>query len=844
MVRILASVIIISTILTVIAADKLRDDKRFNCSENTPLDVDQGILVINKNVSCSFFTEKDSQVFAMRTDNLKLEEGDSIQITSDSGANFELKPPFYPGYLYVKAKQPKLTFKFNKPDLDVSMSAQFIQDKTNDFINLPIDSVNNDFRVVPYGEVRKLDFSFNKLQSELVHLEVNGAKIQDTSLRHVLLTNTTKKVSIEIQNSETIRVITSLANQDCSKTYLTDKETSQDITGLDATKVRQYKCVNIFRTTLKDPNAHYEVDFKDFLDLADIDDELTIEDSFSDDRLHIIKPQASLYSKQLISFRGKDLAVVYESPRKINPSQIQFKATVRAKSSGGVITEADKPLNFPKGDGQVRYEYLPDSQQYATIELINPLIKLKDTNLTVYGGNKKIAGFSDLVLPPILSLNNPGEKMVLVVSSKNLESLNNAIKFKSQASPPCHKFSTEVQAFSVDGGQGPCYWTIASTSNVGLIIAHNNLSPKGCLTIQPLAQDKPIFSRCDIDETDILPTFVLNRAFINVTLPDKKTRFDAVLSTSPYTTSSVLEPTAKVSLVSYGYPNSYPLWKQDESLFLNGTGLNYVLTLSDLDLRLGDQLEVNNVAVENIREDIHLSNTTVNKVTLKKSASQNNYDLRRGFNMTAERFDQRFILDTKKSQFATPTNTTSLYIKISTAGTKNDKFAQRLEYNITFGNTEKNFDLSVYDARSTRGSGLDDRLEYHGSTTSDTLLIKYRVNKPNSTLPPMTISYLARSCNVTSDHVCDNNQRCVPKEKLCLGRSYCDDGSDIKQPCSGGYTPIPKPNDTGIGGVSTFILSIFMLCLGAVLALYGPGLYKTLEDRFRNGQYTTFTSVE
>lgn len=211
--------------------------------------------------------------------------------------------------------------------------------------------------------------------------------------------------------------------------------------------------------------------------------------------------------------------------------------------------------------------------------------------------------------------------------------------------------------------------------------------------------------------------------------------------------------------------------------------------------------------------------------------------------MTASRFDYIIEADTTKQEITTPVNSTSVLVKISSPSQKATSFGKRVQYNVTIGASSHNYHYGVHDSRSVNSPSLGN---HSGVTTSDSLMIVYRLtDNGNATLPEMKIQYNFLDCHPETDVICDDFTRCVPNEMLCKGIGYCVDSSDLKISCnSTGTIPVPKIIEQGLGGMAVFFLCVFMLILGAIGALYGPDLYKTLESRFRSGHYSTFTSVE
>jgi len=826
------------TILLLFDHAKAGDVNIYPCNDKYDrIQGNRGFLSITRNIStCGFRTQDDNHFLALRLDNLKLKAGDKLEIKPDrptDNTKSIYQPPFQPGYLVSGIEEPTLTFTFNGTD-GTTMLVEFVQDLTS----LPISADNsNDLNIQLLG-LNDVKLEVYKTIQDTIHLQLEGAKMSDNSLGHALISTPNVLLPIASEQGQSFRLRTSTVLSNCSGTFTDSKEDTHEITGPDARLLNQtYKCVNLFKTTLGE-QAHYEASFDNFLGMVDLDDQLILEDGTgSDTSLSIIKSKSGDYLGRSYNFRGQNLAVIYESPRVVSPSQVQFKLSIRAKASGGIINKQGA-LVFPKG-GRVRYILQPDSQQYAAIEISNQL-KLQDANLTISSENTPAATFAEnTLLPPIVMLKDPNLPMVLDFDGKSFSKLAGSIKFKSLVSG-CHSLtSSDHGHFSVTTGNSTCYWTIASNKKVNLMINNNDLGPLGCLTIQALSGGKPLYSKCNLGSSEILPIFTLSQCYVNVSLSQSGKNFDATLFPASEAVQSDLGDRKEIS--SPGYPQSYAWSSETETIALNATGKNYLLTFADVDIRAGEKFLIGNQELDIIKGDYPLSNISTS-LTIKRSADTNDYSFHRGFKVLIRNFDRILMADMSKKRFVSGPNVTSLFVKLSSPGPTATEFGKFISFNISFASPPQNFSLLTYDDRSMKGH-LITSTNYSGSTTSDTLLIVYTPEKPNSILPEMIVDYSTKSC-VTADHICDNFTRCVPQAKLCKGISYCEDGSDLRVVCSDGPAPAPRIVETGVSGVTVFILSVLMLTLGAVSAIFGPDLFKLLENRFRSGQYTTFTSTE
>lgn len=797
---------------------------------------EHGILTIPKTLAdCGYETTDSTRFLAINTASLKLQSGDYMEVGSS-----RLFPPFAGGWYITDEPHPDIDFHFNNTD-NSTMYAEFIQSTDNWFtINGDLDNV----LLVNKTGATSLNLLITKTMSDFVHLEVEGnAQVYNTSSWHMLLNNATSRVIITLTGPGPIVIKTSAALASCSGTYTDKTELSHEITGPDASKLTlsNYKCVTMFTATLPGDQGHYEANFKDFLGLTDANDQLTL-----DDGSKLVIDSASVagsYMNKTITFKSSPLVVIYNSPHRVKPTQIQFKLTVQARQNGGLVTESGF-LPFPtSGGGSVRYVLWPNHQHQAILN-ISSAIKVQDLTLTLANDDGEVVQLTpSKKLPPMVAIDQP---TAMTVTAKSFASLKNMFYFNSTSSPtPCHKLlATTTGSFSLRGGNqtGECYWTLASPDNVRLSFKDYSLS-SGCLTVQPLSSDKPIFSKCGLSAQDYIPDIIVRQAYITVTTKSNNSTLAA--SVTPYKIANLirLQPASTTAVTSIGYPSSYVWSSESQTFSLNGTKTNYLVSFDDIDLRAGEKLLVANKEViyaNKTLDDMIISGSMTN-ITISKSVATSDMSSHRGYKMSVTQFDQVIISDTKSKQIITPKNATSLLVKIAAPN-------KRISYQITSSNTTL-AQISVHDGRSLRNHKVDAtwssaNQSISGNTTSDTLMLSYRVVKGSVTLPELTIVYGNYACNTTTDHVCDGNTRCIPVEKLCKGISYCDDGSDIKLACSSGPAPPAKIIETGMGGFTVFILSILMLILGSVATLYGPDLYKNLENRFRSGQYTTFSSME
>lgn len=807
------------------------DAKTFACSfpNSTLLNGNSGKLTIAKsNKTCSFSTPKTTSFFALNTADLTLEANDKLSLVSasDSSKKTELTPPFGTGFLVSGLQNPNVTFSFSNLD-GPSMEVNFMMNQSS----IPINGdINNEIHIRTV-ELKSLNIQFDKTIDDLVYFEVSGASIKNgVNPKYALLDNSTT-ISLDLVASQVVTIRTSPALRNCSQTYTaTRTNETYSLESPPPQKDREsYKCVNLFTKT---PDTTFVVDFKDFVDVVDDEDQLILDNGRTDSSLFIVKADASEYTGQVKYFNGNNLAVIYDSPRIVHPNNIQFELKVRVSENVNIVEKAQQSLRLST---PVKYVLRPQREEYASIQSSTP--DLKGNTVTVSSGRDTKTTLT--AMPPVLALNNAGSQMILEYNSKTSAGSFDYKPLKSS----CHHLSSATSdGYSVTNVIGQCFWTIAPSEPVLLKFDYVHLQ-NGCLTLVSLP-GKPMFSRCNLDSTDVLPPFVISQGYVNITLSSNTSRLDATISRSPTKALNNVPLSKSINLTSSNYPVTYAYSNQNSNYILNTTGKSFALTLVDLDLRSGENMLIGKTQ---INEKNRLTTGMIdisNKVTtiqINRSAVSNDFSNRRGFKLQADQFDK--IIEADKSPFRTPANLTSVLLRISTSKLTTD-FGKRIRYNMTFASASQGYDVSIIDSRVLNGRQISIS-KFHNQTTSDTLLVRYVATKPGTMLPVATLEFSFMDCNKTTDHVCDNNTRCVPKESFCYGAPYCEDKSDLKY-CSGTALPVPEPKiiETGVGGVTVFLLSIMMLVLGALSALYGPDLVRNLEARFRSGQYTTFTSSD
>lgn len=715
--------LIVTSLAIIQAADNATD----KCSsEFTSLDKDSGILEIppNHNATCGFITKSHTFLFAVKTDHINFNAGDTVDFETLAAPPLKktLKPPVINGYIISGEARSKITFNFNTSTSTETITAEYFQDQ-----NLTINAnLINDFYVEPV-RLSRLPVKVVKTLPDPVLLEVTGAKINNKT-NTMLITGKETVLNITVKNDQLFRVTTN--------TLIADE-----------------------------------------------------------------------------------------------------------------VLETLGPISkIPKMSGERSYLLKPGPQQFAAIQ-VSPSARFVGVNVTIYKAKEIVTTFTGGSLPPVVAIDEMDVPMIVKLTGKDLDKLNNLITFKPLATS-CHRVITKSSGhISVNDAQlDSCIFILASREEIALSIDYNDLSPNGCLSIQQLSQDKPIYSNCNMAQTEVLPNFILKQAFVNVTLKANKTSLEASIRPSHLANFTQVELANKIDVTSNNYPVLYPWVTSDQTYSINASGKSYILSAVNIDLRAGEKLMAGPIEITNnskILGDLDISNKVTN-VTIKRQPLTNDFAIHQGFKLVASEFQSIVVANVTSNKTVTSNNVTSIFIKISSSSSKAGTFGQRIAYSLNFSNPVQDYELSVIDGRSILGLTVtDEQVKYHGSSTSDTLLITCKSKKPNVKIPSLTIQHSTLECNQTTDVICDLNTRCVPKDKLCKGNRYCDDGTDLRYPyCSPGVVPKPQIIKEGVSGVTVFILCVLMLTLGAVIALYGPDLIGNRLTFLRGGRYTTFTSSE
>lgn len=810
-----------------------------------------GTITIDKSKNCGFIAADNSKYFAIETSDLDLSAGDSLTITSDKHKDYTtvLTPPLSPGYLMTGPGLEEPTFQFTfGPNRTGTINAKFLQDVAGD-AKLPVNGdINNNIHIKAL-HLKNLKIIVKKTIAQPIHVEVSGAIFDETKLGHTLVKSNDKTLSITLIESEDLIIKTHIVNANCSSIFPPDTtDIVHDIVGpIVNNATGNYRCVSIFST---EPKSHYEVDFKDFIELVDPSDTLTIDDGEPKSRLVITDPVATLYSGQKKVLKSNFIAIIYDSPSP-KASQVQYKLSVISRRNGGVVQDQG-PLKFSAGT-EARFVLQPQDKQYAAIELLKDEYKMGSNDVVrVFQGSRLLAEFAGGMLPPIIAMNDASTDMIFELKASDLIGYNNVFTFKSLPMS-CHRLSSETpDVYSLTGAlsQGYCCWTVAAKQYSDMTFIRSNSTTKGCMTIQPMDTNVPLYKECNISSRlnmSLLievPTYVLFKGL------DNTTSLAASLTASVFSSNSTLKPLDKVYINSDQYPLSYQYSAKSQVYELNAKDKSYVITVKDLDVRENEIVSIdgkNQAKTKDVQPyDIVVANKTI-LINIDRSR-QNKADFsdHRGFSIEATKFGNIISANaqSKLAPVPVPSNLPT-YITISGKSDSPTKFGSRIAYNII---ASDNTVVKVHDGRSFLSKPVDG---LKGETISDTLIIEYSKkpsklsNFDNDKIPTISVETKKIPCNTTQqDHICDSYTKCVVRSKLCKGVQYCNDASDLKVTCNSDGPVPPKIINSGLSSISVFVLCVFMLTLGVFSALYGPDIFKTIEARFRSAQYTTFTSTE
>ena len=308
---------------------------------------DEGELHIDTSLKqCGFST--DTRFLALRLTDSPLNANESIQIYSDSSSEpHTYNPPLWNGYIVYEYRSSKLVFNFDRPDTS-NLDSRFIRlkfIKKEKFIRVDGDS-GGQFKIDITGR-NALDIKFEKTIEDMVHLQVIGADIIDSPLGHVLIEENTRTLKLQnIGLRGQVRIVTTPVLASCSGSANDSVEASHKIQGPLAAIMRTgYRCVNLYHSNLEGPQAHFEVDFKDFRESAGRGDQLYIRGDRQ--ALSMVEFTPDQYVGDKFSFWGKDLAVVYDGPIVSDPCSTLFRLEVKSVANGGLIDQTG-PMEPPK----------------------------------------------------------------------------------------------------------------------------------------------------------------------------------------------------------------------------------------------------------------------------------------------------------------------------------------------------------------------------------------------------------------------------------------------------------------------------------------------------------------
>lgn len=777
-------------------------------------------IVINRDLEqCQFKSKDDGRFVAIKLDDLKLTEGESLVINST-----KFEGPFSSGFLITGAVEPTFTLNLRKGG--PSFELWYSQDPN--FFSLNCDQ-NNKVQLISL-KVKDLKVNLVKTHKKPVYLRANDVKFNDLNFGHLLTNESDAVIHFTDQESQVTELESSAVRADCSSFMISNNETSVQINGPEAPKLKSnYKCVNIYQIRNDSRQAHVEVEFKNFLGLSDQDDVLTLDDGSSMVKIDNSTADQFINATTKV-FRGRNLVVLYDSPISNQPTEIQLRLTVNLRLYGGFI-DVPGPLVFPVKATNVRFNIFP-----GALLKINDSPDIKNLTLKVFEDSGRSLGEFKRYLPPSLSANNLFTRLILGFEAPHFANMNNLFNVSSARS--CNHISSDDSDgwSTLVGNRTSCVWTLSSPYKTKELTL--KVSPRPvCVDIRLPDYETPIYQKCSIDPP---PKFIVKQAYVTViSNSTKNSRVDGVITSSSFSPITDLKPSDQISIKSLNYPEPYPVIYQDQVYNLNVTNASYLVVIHTLDLRMGEYLKIGNRKIDNqysshVSGDLVILNNPI-KITVYRPSIPNDFMSRRGYEINATRYDLILEADRKKNSIDWPANK-SAFVKIPSPISSSSllPFAgKRISFRIMPPLTMNDF--QVHDSRTI----IDKKIIVNStSSTSDTLLLVYKPSPKTPENMNINVIYEYLNCNAT-DHVCDGGTRCVPLSNLCKGKFFCNDKSDLTYSCE---TPAPKIVETGLSGTSAFFLSLFMLTLGVIGALYGPDLYRSLESRFHS--YSTFSSVE
>lgn len=482
-------------------------------SEDQPahLTEDEGqITILTNSTLCIFKSRNDDTFVALKLDDLKLEPGDSLSVSSDGYPKRTYEPPFDSGYIVTGFPEPKFTISFNNLR-NSSFQLSYLEKPP-----LKLNAENNiHIHIIPV-DCNKTSIQFSTKQ--LIHLETSNAKLGGLSLKHQLLNsgNSTVDVNFGDDGYMVTELKTSGVLANCSGFHEILPENNTQIIGPNPNAVNQYKCVNIF--SLTKPSGHLEADFVNFNGLSDTVDVLILDDGQETLKIDSSN-EKSFRNADRYLFRAKNLAVIYDSPHKNQQGQ-QFNLSVIATNYGGFVDAG--PLQFPpKLNQPTRIRFiLPPNSSFAAQKL-DP-IDLKPTNLSVkLLENGKQLGVFSRFLPPKLAANSPQSRLVLDFVGNDFSALQN---WRVGPSQGCYQMVPDDTYITSDTKS--CFIVVSSTTEKKFELLQSSYLSGLSLELVSLADSTVLYKNFT---NGPVPKFSVTQMFVNIA-HDNKSDVEAVIS--------------------------------------------------------------------------------------------------------------------------------------------------------------------------------------------------------------------------------------------------------------------------------------------------------------------------